>query len=108
MEGSHSMVQFIVEYAPTFLSVLVGALVTFVAARLYYQKAGKDLYKEASELRRLNNLTLRAMAEAGLCEFNIDKDGHIRGLKISLSGKSGTSSSMTAKPTVTSAKRDEI
>jgi hypothetical protein len=95
------MTNFIGAYAPTFLSVLVGALVTFMAARIYYQKASKDLFKEAAELRRLNNLTLRAMEEAGLCEFKTDQDGNVQGLKISLFGHLHTSSSMIATPSVT-------
>jgi hypothetical protein len=102
------MIDFLVEYAPTFLSVLVGALVTFVAARIYYQKASKDLFDEAQELRRLNNLTLRAMEEAGLCEFNTDENGNVRGLKISLSGHIRSSSSMSATPSVTRRNENKI
>jgi hypothetical protein len=89
-------------------SILTGALFTFVPARVYYQKAGKDSLKETSEIRRLNNLILRAMAEAGLCESTTDNYGHIRGLKSSLSGKIETTSFMTAKPTVTSSVANKI
>lgn len=108
MESLSEINQFLIDYLPTFLSVLVGALVTFVAARIYYQKASKDLFHEASELRRLNTLTLQAMAEAGLCEFTRDADGNIRGLKVSLSGISETSSSLTAKASVTSSRNGKI
>jgi hypothetical protein len=102
------MIDFLVEYAPTFLSILVGALVTFIAARFYYQKASKDLFNEAMELRRLNGLILRAMEEAGLCELNTDEDGNVRGLKISLSGHIQASSSMRVKPSVKRSSVDKI
>lgn len=102
------MIDFLVEYAPTFLSVLAGALVTFVAARIYYQKASKDLFVEAVELRRLNNLTLRAMEDADLCELNTDEDGNVRGLKISLSGHIHACSSLSAGPSVTRSSQHKI
>ena len=102
------MIEFLVENALTFLSVLVGGLITFVAARIYYQKASRDLFNEAVELRRLSKLTLRAMEEAGLCELNTDEDGNVRGLKISLSGHIHASSALSAKPSVMRSSEDKI
>lgn len=91
------MVDLVIEHTATFFSVLIGALVTFITAKIYYLKASKDLLNEAKELRRLNRLTLRAMEEAGLCQLNKDKDGNIRGLIISLSGKFTATSSLKSK-----------
>lgn len=80
------------EYFATGLSVLIGALVTLIAARIYYQKASTDLVKEAQELHKLNILMLRALEQAGLAEFSRDSDGNICGLVINLKVQSSSHS----------------
>jgi hypothetical protein len=65
----------------------IGALITWLVSKHYYQKAGKELEIEASELKKLNTLMLRAMENAGLAEFNRDEHGNIKGMVINLSAK---------------------
>jgi uncharacterized membrane protein YdjX (TVP38/TMEM64 family) len=43
----------------------VGAVIAFLVARYYYQRAAKDLEKEAKELRRLTTLILRGWRKPG-------------------------------------------
>ena len=71
----------------TIISMAIGALITWWVSKHYYQKAGKELEIEASELKKLNTLMLRAMENAGLTEFNRDEHGNIKGLVIDLSVK---------------------
>jgi hypothetical protein len=55
--------------------VAVGALVTWLVAWRYYEKASKDLRNEAETLGQLNVLMLRAMEEAGLAKFTRNAAG---------------------------------
>ena len=71
----------------TISSMAIGALITWWVAKHYYQKAGKELEVEASELKKLNTLMLRAMENSGLAKFNRDKNGNIKGMVIELSAK---------------------
>jgi hypothetical protein len=71
----------------TFISMAIGALITWWSAKHYYQKAGKELETEASELKKLNTLMLRALENAGLAKFNRDEHGNIKGMVIELSAK---------------------
>lgn len=69
----------------TVISMFIGAVITLLAAKYYYQKASKDLETEASELKKLNILMLKAMESAGLVKFNRDENGNIKGMIIDLS-----------------------
>ena len=71
------------------VGLIVGAVITWCVAHKYYVKAGEDLRKEASELRKLNVLILRGMEESGLVKFNRDENGNPVGLVIELSVSDG-------------------
>ena len=73
----------------TILSVLAGGLLTFIAARIYYEKASKDLVKESEDLKRLNIIMLRAMEHAGLAKFAKDEHENITGLSFSIKADAG-------------------
>ena len=60
----------------TLIAIAVGAFVTWLVARVYYEKASKDLSKGAETLRQLNVLMLRAMEDAGLAKFTRDAAGN--------------------------------
>lgn len=67
-------------------AMILGGLITWLAARYYYIKAGRELVREAEELKRLNILMLRGLESAGLAEFSRDQDGNIKGMVIKVSG----------------------
>jgi len=69
------------------ISMAVGALITWFVSRYYYIKAGQELKIEATELKKLNTLMLRALEKAGLAKFNRDENGNIKGMIIELSAK---------------------
>jgi Tfp pilus assembly protein PilW len=79
----------------TLIGILAGSIVTFLVSRYYYAKATQDLIIESASLRKLNELMLRAMEQAGFAKFNRDPQGKITGMIISLSanikGESRTS-----------------
>ncbi len=77
------------------IGVLIGALITVLAARKYYEKASIDLAKEASELKYLNELMLRGMENAGLAQFGRDENGNIKGLLITFSANVSCESSIS-------------
>jgi hypothetical protein len=71
----------------TAIGALVGALVTWWVARIYYVKASEDLAKESEELRRQSVLMLRGlevMAEKQL--FGRDELGNPQGVYHGSSG----------------------
>ena len=51
------------------IGIAVGAFITWKVANRYYKKASDDLIKEASDLRNLNILILRALENAGFAEL---------------------------------------
>jgi hypothetical protein len=69
----------------TIISMAVGAIITWIVAKYYYEKASNDLKEEAQKLRTLNTLILRALESAGIASFNKDQGGEIKGLIIKLS-----------------------
>lgn len=77
--------------------VLIGAAVTWLVTWLYYKKAGDKLMQEATELRRLTNLVLHSLEDAGLVKLKRDTSGKIIGLIIELSAKLSGVGSMSAK-----------
>ncbi len=65
----------------TLLSILIGALVTWVVAKWYYERAGRDLKEEAASLRREtekvrhnSRATITWLKEAGLINPRVDPD----------------------------------
>jgi hypothetical protein len=68
----------------SFIGAVIGAGITWLVAHKYYVKASEELRKEASELRKLNILMLRAMEEAGLAKFNRDENGNPVGLTLKI------------------------
>lgn len=67
-----------------FVSVLVGAAVTWFAAWWYYRRAGEELREEARDLQRLTTLVLHALHNAGIADVNWTEDGRVRGINIKL------------------------
>jgi hypothetical protein len=66
------------------LSVVIGGLITWAAAHIYYRRASKELEKESRDLRRLNKLILEGLETAGHIRIARDKDGEISGLRFDL------------------------
>jgi len=69
------------------IPVLIGAGVTWLAAWLYYKKAGNELRQETAKLRRLTTLVLHSLEEASLVKLRRDESGKIIGLVIYGSAK---------------------
>jgi hypothetical protein len=65
------------------LSFLIGGLITFIVSWFSYMRAGKDLKKEAEELRKINTLILRGLEQQGV-DFSKDQEGNITGIMIKL------------------------
>jgi hypothetical protein len=66
------------------VSLVVGGLITWLAARCYYLKSSKDLRNESQELRRLNRIMLLGMENAGFIELSKDASGKIIGLNVKI------------------------
>jgi hypothetical protein len=83
------------------LSMLLGALTTWLCTKLYYQKAAKDLEKVANELKRHNLMMLEGMENQGWIELNRDSKGNIVGyvrlVKGSIKAESKLSGSLTVE-----------
>jgi hypothetical protein len=77
------------------VSLFVGGLITWLAARCYYMKSSEDLRNESKELRRLSEIVLLGMENAGFIELN--KDLSLGEMKI-------TGLSVTVRPLVLGAK----
>jgi hypothetical protein len=57
-----------------------GALVSWV----FYRLSGRDLAREAEDLRKLNIMTVKALVEAGIADVNFDAGGKPIGLRYRL------------------------
>ncbi len=67
------------------VSGLISGLMTgTLTCWVFYWLAGKDLKREASDLRKLNILTIRALEQVGLAEVHMDAQGNPVGLKYNL------------------------
>jgi len=95
------------QYVQIFLSVLIGALVTWLVARIYYVKASKELRKEAEKLRHLNELILRALEEADGVKITRNKAGEPIGLVIKLAGGSSIKIGLSGSLTVSKDSQEE-
>jgi len=66
----------------TILSTAVGGVISALISYVFFWLGGRDLAREATRLRELNVLLLRAFEEAGLARVNRDENGHPIGLVI--------------------------
>ncbi len=85
--------------------ILIGAIITWVAAKYYYQKASKDLKKEAAELRSLTDLIIQQierMEKSDLLKVIRDESGKPIGLKVlMIHAQEGVSTAESTSPKVT-------
>lgn len=65
------------QFIGTITGVIIGGLITWVVAWLYYKKAGDELKIEADRIRRLSTFICDALEQAGLTAFKRNKDGEI-------------------------------
>ena len=89
-------------FAIPLVSVLVGSLVTWVAAWVYYRKAGGELKAEAVKLRKATDLVLYCLSYPNAEVSPIyDAEGHVSGLAVNmsanLSGRGDLSAGLAAK-----------
>jgi hypothetical protein len=89
-KSSYSMIN-------TLLGILVGALITWGVAHIYYKKAGDELKNEAKKLRDMNFLMFRALENAEIAEFNRDSEQNPTGLVIKLSSSTKSTSTVTGE-----------
>ncbi len=81
------------------VGLVTGAVSSAIVACVFYWLSGRDLKHEATELRRLNVLLIRALHNSGAIEARFDDQGNPVGLIIKVSaaigGKSGLSADLT-------------
>jgi hypothetical protein len=70
-----------------FVGVAIGGVITWLVSWYYYKKAGDELKQETTELRRLTNLVLHGLEDAGSIKLNRDTSGKVIGLIIEASAK---------------------
>jgi hypothetical protein len=75
------------DIVPLLVGVVIGGVITWLVSRHYYKKAGDELKREATELRRLTNLVLHGLEDAGSVKLNRDTSGKVIGLIIEASAK---------------------
>lgn len=81
-----------------FISVAIGALVTWFVARLYYQAASKDLTKEADALHRATSLVVSFLENPEIDKTMLrDEKGRVVGMAAGMraSGRLSISGSAT-------------
>jgi YD repeat-containing protein len=64
----------------------IGGAVTWLVAWIYYRRAGVELLRETTELRRLSTLVLDALEAGHLVTLTRDSAGRIIGITIRGSG----------------------
>ena len=62
------------------VSIAIGALLTWLVARLYYIRAAIDLESETKKIRNLLRIALQALEDAKMVKLNRDSSGHIIGM----------------------------
>jgi hypothetical protein len=62
-----------------FVGIISGGIITFLVSRHYYVRAGDDLRKEASELKKQIKWLLLGMEKMGWAKLNRDQEGNIMG-----------------------------
>ena len=74
------------------VSVLLGAVITWIAAWWYYFKAGMELREEAARLRKASDLIIYCLANPNAdFEPQYDDNGHVTGLAVKMSARIGGS-----------------
>ena len=66
----------------TIVAVVVGALVTWLVAYVYYRRAAKELELEAAKLRNLVRIVLVVMEQQGWAKLNRNGSGNIVGFEV--------------------------
>jgi hypothetical protein len=82
-------VDFWTAWGTTLVSTVVGAAVTWVAARHYFKRAGDELRHESQQLRKLVSMVLTAMEQQGTAKLNRDAEGNIIGFVFEHVGSGG-------------------
>jgi hypothetical protein len=75
-------------FSSTILGAVIGGIVTWLVAQIYYARASKELSAEANKLRQLNNLILLALEQSNLATLSRDSKGDITGIVGHISGSS--------------------
>jgi uncharacterized ion transporter superfamily protein YfcC len=70
------------EFLINFIAVIIGALVTWIVAKYYYERASIELAKQAEDLKNKSTLMLRALEIGGKAEFVRDENGDITAMRI--------------------------
>ena len=73
----------------SFVFFVLGCLIGWLVAHVYYLRAGKQLANEAAGLRRLSTLVLRGLEEAGLVKWCRSDAGEITGITLNLKATEG-------------------
>jgi hypothetical protein len=88
------------------MSVVGGVIGGAIVSWVFHFAAGRELKRQAGELRRLDHLVLRAIERGGLAEFGRRLDGTMSGIKEPISGTShGTSHDTGTLTTATRRKK---
>lgn len=82
------------------VGIVSGVITGTATCAFFYWLSGKDLKREANDLRRLNVLIIRALVNAGLAEVNFDGQGNPLGLVFRFEVGDGLSISDFASATI--------
>jgi hypothetical protein len=63
----------------TIIGIIIGGVITYMVSRHYYVRAGDDLRKEASELKKQIKWLLLGMEKMGWVKLNRDQKGNVIG-----------------------------
>lgn len=85
----------------TLVSILVGLVGGFVTSLYFAWQSGKELRAESAELRKLLNITLRVLADAGMVDLVQDEHGNVTGRYVDLKATGAIRSTGTATLTTT-------
>ena len=66
-------------FLSSFIGTAIGAIITWVVSKVYYERASKDLKNETQRLRKLNVMILEGMEIGGLVQLARDGNGNIIG-----------------------------
>lgn len=86
----------ITDPAAWIVGLISGLITGFVTCLVFYVLSGRDLKKEADDLRKLNVLIIRAMENARIVAVNWDADGRPIGLIHRLDASGGITLSGSA------------
>jgi hypothetical protein len=72
------------DWTAIIVGIVTGMVSSAIVATIFYNLSGRDLAKEASELRKLNLLLIRALHNAGVIEVIFDEQCRPKGLAINV------------------------